>query len=115
MRVALGIPPIGLPMDFCTEVVRRAEERGFEAISVGEAWGVETCTMVGALLARSQRIHISTGIVSIYLRPPTLDRHASGDLGFDCSRTGASRLGGEYAEHQRLSWGAVGSPGVSHS
>jgi probable F420-dependent oxidoreductase len=91
MRVALGIPPIGLPMDFCTEVVRRAEERGFEAISVGEAWGVETCTMVGALLARSQRIHIGTGIVSIYLRPPTLTAMQAATL--DLIAPGRARLG----------------------
>lgn len=72
MRVGLGIPPIGLPIDLCTDVVRQAEERGFEYISVGEAWGTETCTMVAALLARSQRIRIGTGIISLYLRPPTL-------------------------------------------
>jgi len=90
-RVALGIPPIGLPMDFCTEVVRRAEERGFEAISVGEAWGVETCTMVGALLARSQRIQMSTGIVSIYLRPPTLTAMQAATL--DLIAPGRVRLG----------------------
>ncbi|MEW6299131.1 MAG: LLM class flavin-dependent oxidoreductase [Thermodesulfobacteriota bacterium] len=72
MRIGLGIPPVGLPMGLCTALVRRAEERGFESIWIGEAWGTETCTLVGALLARSQRIVIGTGIVSIYLRPPTL-------------------------------------------
>lgn len=72
MRVGLGIPPIGLSFDLCTEIVHQAEERRFESIWVGEAWGTETCTMVGALLARSRRIHIGTGIVSLYLRPPTL-------------------------------------------
>ena len=72
MRVGLGIPPIGLPIDLCMEVVRQAEERGFDSIWVGEAWGTETCTLASALLARSRRIHIGTGIVSLYLRPPTL-------------------------------------------
>jgi probable F420-dependent oxidoreductase len=78
-------------MDFCTDVVRRAEERGFETISIGEAWGIETCTMVGALLARSQRIHISTGIVSIYLRPPTLTAMQAATL--DLIAPGRTRLG----------------------
>jgi probable F420-dependent oxidoreductase len=78
-------------MDFCTDVVRRAEERGFETISIGEAWGIETCTMVGALLARSQRIHISTGIVSIYLRPPTLTAMQASTL--DLIAPGRTRLG----------------------
>lgn len=72
MRIGLGIPPVGLPFDLCTDIVGQAEERGFESIWIGEAWGTETCTLVGALLARSRRIHIGTGIVSIYLRPPTL-------------------------------------------
>ena len=72
MRVGLGIPPIGLPMDLCFELVQQAEARGFDYISVGEAWGTETCTMAGALLARTHRIQVGTGIVSIYLRPPTL-------------------------------------------
>src|SRR5262245_43495262 len=72
MRVGLGIPPVGLPIDLCSDIVRRAEERGFDSIWVGEAWGTETCTLAGALLARSRRIHVGTGIVSLYLRPPTL-------------------------------------------
>jgi probable F420-dependent oxidoreductase len=72
MRVGLGIPPIGLPMDLCFELVQQAEAQGFDYISVGEAWGTETCTMAGALLARTHRIQVGTGIVSIYLRPPTL-------------------------------------------
>jgi len=72
VRIGLGIPPIGLPIDLCTEVVRQAEARGFEYISVGEAWGTETCTLAAAFLACSRRIHVGTGIVSLYLRPPTL-------------------------------------------
>jgi probable F420-dependent oxidoreductase len=59
-------------MDLCFELVQQAEARGFDYISVGEAWGTETCTMAGALLARTHRIQVGTGIVSIYLRPPTL-------------------------------------------
>jgi len=59
-------------MDLCFELVQQAEAQGFDYISVGEAWGTETCTMAGALLARTHRIQVGTGIVSIYLRPPTL-------------------------------------------
>ncbi|MCS6925793.1 MAG: LLM class flavin-dependent oxidoreductase [Candidatus Binatia bacterium] len=72
MRIGLGIPPVGLPIEFCTTLVRQAEERGFESIWIGEAWGTETCTLVAALLARSRRIVMGTGILSLYLRPPTL-------------------------------------------
>jgi probable F420-dependent oxidoreductase len=91
MRVGLGIPPVGLPIELCTEVVHQAEERGFDSVWIGEAWGTETCTLVGALLARSQRIHMGTGIVSIYLRPPTLTAMQAATL--DLIAPGRARLG----------------------
>ena len=91
MRIGLGIPPIGLSIDLCTDLVRRAEERGFDSIWIGEAWGTETCTLVGALLARTQRIHIGTGIVSIYLRPPTLTAMQTATL--NLIAPGRARLG----------------------
>jgi probable F420-dependent oxidoreductase len=91
MRIGLGIPPIGLPIDFCTEVVQQAEARGFEYVSVGEAWGTETGTLAAALLARSSRIHVGTGIVSLYLRPPTLTAMQAATL--DIIAPGRVRLG----------------------
>lgn len=91
MRVGLGIPPIGLPIDVCTEVVRQAEERGFDSVWTGEAWGTETCTLAGALLARSRRIAIGTSIVSLYLRPPTLTAMQAATL--DVIAPGRVRLG----------------------
>ena len=91
MRTGLGIPPLGLPMELCVDIVRRAEARGFDGVWVGEAWGTETCTMVGALLAQSQHIPIGTGIVSIYLRPPTLTAMQAATL--DLIAPGRARLG----------------------
>ena len=91
MRIGLGLPPLGMSMDICSEIVQRAEERGFDSVWVGEAWGTETCTMVSALLARSQRIHIGTGIVSLYLRPPTLTAMQAATL--DLIAPGRARLG----------------------
>lgn len=91
MRMGLGLPPLGMAMDLCTEIVQRAESANFDSVWVGEAWGTETCTMVGALLARSQRIHIGTGIVSLYLRPPTLTAMQAATL--DLIAPGRARLG----------------------
>jgi probable F420-dependent oxidoreductase len=91
MRVGLGIPPLGLPIDLCTDIVRQAEERGFESVWVGEAWGTETCTLAAALLARSRRIAVGTGIVSLYLRPPTLTAMQAATL--DIVAPGRARLG----------------------
>lgn len=91
MRIGLGLPPLGISMDICSDIVQQAEARGFDSVWVGEAWGSETCTMVGALLARSQRIHIGTGIVSLYLRPPTLTAMQAATL--DLIAPGRARLG----------------------
>lgn len=81
MRIGLGIPPTGLPFDLCVDIVQQAEARGFESVWTGEAWGTESCSLVSALLARSSRIHIGTGIISIYLRPPTLAAMQAATLG----------------------------------
>ena len=91
MRIGLGIPPNGLPMDLCIDVVHQAEERGFEGIWTGETWGTETCTLVGALLARSRHINIGTSIVSIHLRTPTLTAMQAATL--DLIAPGRARLG----------------------
>ena len=91
MRIGLGIPPSGLPIDLCVDVVRQAEERGFDGIWTGETWGTETCTLVGALLARSRHINIGTSIVSIALRPPTLTAMQAATL--DLIAPGRVRLG----------------------
>ncbi len=91
MRIGLGIPPSGLPMALCLDLVQQAENRGFEGLWTGEAWGTETCTLVGALLARSRRIHVGTSIVSIYLRPPTLTAMQAATL--DMIAPGRARLG----------------------
>ncbi len=91
MRIGLGIPPVGLPIDLCTDIVRQAEGRRFDSIWVGEAWGTETCTLASALLARSRCIHVGTGIVSLYLRPPTLTAMQAATL--DIIAPGRARLG----------------------
>lgn len=91
MRIGLGIPPIGIPFEVCATAVQQAEARGFESVWTGEAWGTETCTMVGALLARSKRIPVGTSIVSLYLRPPTLTAMQAATL--DVIGPGRVRLG----------------------
>jgi alkanesulfonate monooxygenase SsuD/methylene tetrahydromethanopterin reductase-like flavin-dependent oxidoreductase (luciferase family) len=50
MRIGLGIPLVGLPIDLCTDLVRQAEERGFDSIWVGEAWGTETSVFTWGLV-----------------------------------------------------------------
>lgn len=72
MQIGLAFPPTGLPIDSYFNVVQQAEIKGFNTLWTGETWGPESFTLVSALLARSQHIHIGTSIASIHLRPPTL-------------------------------------------
>ena len=91
MRIGLGLPPTGLHFDLYKNIARKAEARGFESLWSGEAWGTETCTMVSAFLACTQRIHVGTGIISLYLRPPTLTAMQAASM--DLIAPGRARLG----------------------
>ena len=91
MRIGLGLPPTGHHFEVYLQVARQAEERGFESLWFGEAWGTETSTLVTAFLATTQRIHVGTGIISLYLRPPTLTAMQAASM--DLVAPGRARLG----------------------
>ena len=45
------------------ELVRLAEERGYEAVFVPESWGYDAITTLTELAVRTRRIRLGTGIV----------------------------------------------------
>jgi F420-dependent oxidoreductase-like protein len=51
---------------------RTAEECGYEAIFVPEAWGRDAFVTLGALARVTERIGLGTGIVNVYSRTPAL-------------------------------------------
>jgi len=51
---------------------RTAEECGYEAIFVPEAWGRDAFVTLGALARVTERIALGTGIVNVYSRTPAL-------------------------------------------
>ena len=51
---------------------RTAEECGYEAMFVPEAWGRDAFVTLGALARETQRIGLGTGIVNVYSRTPAL-------------------------------------------
>lgn len=51
---------------------RIAEECGYEAIFVPEAWGRDAFVTLGALAQATERIGLGTGIVNVYSRSPAL-------------------------------------------
>lgn len=91
MRIGLGLPPTGHHFEVYKAVARQAEDSGFESLWCGEAWGTETSTLVTAFLAWTQRMSVGTGIVSLYLRPPTLTAMQAASM--DLVAPGRARLG----------------------
>ncbi len=91
MRIALSLPPIGHDFSLLKEVALKAEDRGFEGLWLGEAWGTEAATMASAFLSCTQRIQVGTGIMSMYLRPPTLAAMQAATM--DLVGPGRARLG----------------------
>ena len=51
---------------------RTAEECGYEAIFVPEAWGRDAFVTLGGLARVTERIRLGTGIVNVYSRTPAL-------------------------------------------
>ncbi len=51
---------------------RSAEERGYEAIFIPEAWGRDAFVTLGAIARETERIGLGTGIVNVYSRTPAL-------------------------------------------
>ena len=54
------------------EYARIAEEGGYEAVWVPEAWSSDAFTLLGAIASHTTRLQLATGIVNIYSRTPSL-------------------------------------------
>ncbi|HEV8230276.1 MAG TPA: LLM class flavin-dependent oxidoreductase [Candidatus Limnocylindria bacterium] len=51
---------------------RAAEENGYDAIFVPEAWGRDAFVTLGALARATERVALGTGIVNVFSRTPAL-------------------------------------------
>ena len=77
---------ISLPVDdgfgpsHHAELAREAETCGFDTVAVGEVAGSEALVTMAHLAGATSRIVLSTGIVSIYSRPPALAAMAFASL-----------------------------------
>ncbi len=60
------------PFSEVAAFARTAEECGYEAIFVPEAWGRDAFVTLGALGRVTERIGLGTGIVNVYSRTPAL-------------------------------------------
>ncbi|MFM9886251.1 MAG: LLM class flavin-dependent oxidoreductase, partial [Burkholderiales bacterium] len=54
------------------DYARLAEEGGYEAVWVPEAWSSDAFTLLGAIASHTSRLKLATGIVNIFSRSPSL-------------------------------------------
>ncbi|HZY31532.1 MAG TPA: LLM class flavin-dependent oxidoreductase, partial [Candidatus Methylomirabilis sp.] len=54
------------------ELVRLAEERGYEAVFVPESWGYDAITTLTELAVQTRTIKLGTGILPVWSRTPAL-------------------------------------------
>lgn len=62
-------------------LAREAEDLGYDTVFAGEVAGPEVFGLLGAIAATTSRVRLSSGVTSIFLRPPALA--AMGFAGLD--------------------------------
>jgi alkanesulfonate monooxygenase SsuD/methylene tetrahydromethanopterin reductase-like flavin-dependent oxidoreductase (luciferase family) len=78
-RTALALRD-GLPWHDEVEVVRTAEDTGYEAVFVPEITGREAFARLTGLALRAERIHLGTGVVTVQARSPMTTAMAAGTV-----------------------------------
>jgi F420-dependent oxidoreductase-like protein len=102
MKLGLNLPYEGsLAFSEAVELARRAEALGFESIWMPEAYGTDAVSILGALAARTERIHLGTGIVNVFSRTPALLAQTAATL--DLISGGRFILGLGTSGHQVIS------------
>src|SRR5215475_11231949 len=72
-RIGLTLPRTeDLPRQEIVEVVRQAEDLGYDSVWVGESWGRDGFTWLTQLACHTSRIKLATGITTVYSRSPAL-------------------------------------------
>jgi F420-dependent oxidoreductase-like protein len=99
MKLGLFLPTEdGVELGPAVALVQRAEQLGFESAWVPEAYGTDAVSILGALAARSERIHLGTGIVNVFSRTPALLAQTAATL--DLLSGGRFTLGLGTSGHQ---------------
>lgn len=65
-------PPSALPVRSIVELAKQAERLGYHSVWLPEGRGREVMTQLGALAIATNRIHLGTGIMPVFSRPPAL-------------------------------------------
>lgn len=70
MKLGLAIGYSGAHLDIPVELVKRAEELGYDSVWTAEAYGSDAVTPLAFLAAHTKRIKLGTGIMQLAARTP---------------------------------------------
>ncbi len=102
MKLGLVFPyEGGLGFPEALEMTQRAEALGFDSVWVPEAWGTDAISILGALVVKTERIRLGTGIVNVFSRTPALLGQTAATL--DLISNGRFILGLGTSGHQVVS------------
>ena len=79
-RIGVHVPADGLSRQQTLDLVRRAEELGYESAWAGESWGFDAFTTLAWLAGRTTRIGIGTHIATMFSRTPAMTAQSAASL-----------------------------------
>ena len=71
-RIGVAITPMETRRDVILETALLAEDLGYEVFSLAEGWTYDSTTMLGFIAARTQRIRLLSGVLSVWSRTPAV-------------------------------------------
>src|ERR671925_829240 len=91
MRLALNLSYSGAMVDLDMARILEAERLGYDSVWTAEAYGSDAVTPAAWIAARTERIHVGTGIMQIPARTPAMTAMTAMTL--DALSGGRFRLG----------------------
>jgi F420-dependent oxidoreductase-like protein len=113
LGINLGYWGIGPQGDEAVELVRSAEERGFDSVWVAESYGSDVVSVLGWLAAQTESIKLGAAIMQVPARPPaaaamagaTIDMLSGGRFIFGFGPSGPQVSEGWYGVPYAKPWG----------
>jgi alkanesulfonate monooxygenase SsuD/methylene tetrahydromethanopterin reductase-like flavin-dependent oxidoreductase (luciferase family) len=66
--LAVTFPPLETRRQVIVDTAVRAEELGYDAFFVAEGWGLDALCLLGEIAAKTERITLGTGVLSVWSR-----------------------------------------------
>jgi F420-dependent oxidoreductase-like protein len=113
LGINLGYWGIGPQGDEAVELVRAAEERGFDSVWVAESYGSDVVSVLAWLAAQTESIKLGAAIMQVPARPPaaaamagaTIDALSGGRFMFGFGPSGPQVSEGWYGVPYAKPWG----------